>query len=187
MLASSLVPTSWTLLRCPKTDPRDWNVGGTWPRGVRRLEPTRAPPSGAGWNPGHEPLINLSRPTVMMSRLSARRSHAFLSFERVVFPCVVKPAVSGRRRCAGHPDWHRAIPLQIAGTCTTWARRPRRLSRPHTSGQHPEHGNFKEISSIRKSIEGLGFKYADPKPLISHGACDHDEGTSHHSDTMPLM
>jgi metallo-beta-lactamase class B len=39
-------------------------------------------------------------------------------------------------------------------------------------------GNFKEdVPAIRKSIEGLGFKYADTKALlISHAHGDHDEG-----------
>ena len=39
-------------------------------------------------------------------------------------------------------------------------------------------GNFKEdVPAIRKSIEGLGFKYADTKIiLISHAHGDHDEG-----------
>src|SRR6188474_2646086 len=39
-------------------------------------------------------------------------------------------------------------------------------------------GNFKEdVPAIRKSVEGLGFKYADTKIiLISHAHGDHDEG-----------
>ena len=39
-------------------------------------------------------------------------------------------------------------------------------------------GDFKEdVPAIRKSIEGLGFKYADTKIiLISHAHGDHDEG-----------
>src|SRR6187431_3339052 len=39
-------------------------------------------------------------------------------------------------------------------------------------------GNFKEdVPAIRKSIEGLGFKYADTKiVLISHAHGDHDGG-----------
>src|SRR6187431_1163884 len=39
-------------------------------------------------------------------------------------------------------------------------------------------GNFKEdVPAIQKSIEGLGFKYADTKiVLISHAHGDHDEG-----------
>jgi len=79
-----------------------------------------------------------------------------------------------------NPDWHRAIPgfkiagnLYYVGTADLAAYL---IATPQ--GHILINGNFKEdVPAIRKSIEGLGFKYADTKILlISHAHGDHDEG-----------
>ncbi len=79
-----------------------------------------------------------------------------------------------------NPDWHRAIPgfriagnLYYVGTADLAAYL---ITTPQ--GNILINGNFKEdVAAIRKSIEGLGFKYADTKIiLISHAHGDHDEG-----------
>ena len=79
-----------------------------------------------------------------------------------------------------NPDWHRAIPgfriagnLYYVGTADLAAYL---IVTPE--GNIVVNGNFKEdVPAIRKSIEGLGFKYADTKIiLISHAHGDHDEG-----------
>src|SRR6185436_1047880 len=77
-------------------------------------------------------------------------------------------------------DWHRGIPgfriagnLYYVGTADLAAYL---IATPQ--GNILVNGNFKEdVPAIRKSIEGLGFKYADTKIiLISHAHGDHDEG-----------
>ena len=79
-----------------------------------------------------------------------------------------------------NPDWHRAIPgfriagnLYYVGTADLAAYL---IATPE--GNIVINGNFKEdVPALRKSIEGLGFKYADTKiVLISHAHGDHDEG-----------
>jgi len=83
-------------------------------------------------------------------------------------------------RAQANPDWHRAIPgfkiagnLYYVGTADLAAYL---IATPQ--GHILINGNFKEdVPAIRKSIEGLGFKYADTKILlISHAHGDHDEG-----------
>jgi metallo-beta-lactamase class B len=83
-------------------------------------------------------------------------------------------------RAQANPDWHRAIPgfkiagnLYYVGTADLAAYL---VATPQ--GNILINGNFKEdVPAIRKSIEGLGFKYADTKVvLISHAHGDHDEG-----------
>jgi metallo-beta-lactamase class B len=83
-------------------------------------------------------------------------------------------------RAQGNPDWHRGIPgfkiagnLYYVGTADLAAYL---VATPQ--GNILINGNFKEdVPAIRKSIEGLGFKYADTKIiLISHAHGDHDEG-----------
>ena len=83
-------------------------------------------------------------------------------------------------RAQANPDWHRAIPgfriagnLYYVGTADLAAYL---IVTPE--GNIVINGNFKEdVPAIRKSIEGLGFKYADTKIiLISHAHGDHDEG-----------
>ena len=83
-------------------------------------------------------------------------------------------------RAQANPDWHRAIAgfriagnLYYVGTADLAAYL---VATPQ--GNILINGNFKEdVPAIRKSIEGLGFKYADTKIiLISHAHGDHDEG-----------
>jgi metallo-beta-lactamase class B len=83
-------------------------------------------------------------------------------------------------RAQANPDWHRGIPgfriagnLYYVGTADLAAYL---IVTPQ--GNILINGNFKEdVPAIRKSIEGLGFKYADTKIiLISHAHGDHDEG-----------
>jgi len=90
---------------------------------------------------------------------------------------VLLPAAS---RAQANPDWHRGIPgfriagnLYYVGTADLAAYL---IATPQ--GNILINGNFKEdVPAIRKSIEGLGFKYADTKIiLISHAHGDHDEG-----------
>jgi len=90
---------------------------------------------------------------------------------------VVLPAAT---RAQANPDWHRAIPgFKIAGSLYyvgTADLAAYLITTPQ--GNILINGNFKEdVPTIRKSIEGLGFKYADTKIiLISHAHGDHDEG-----------
>jgi len=102
---------------------------------------------------------------------SMLRAVAFLSFIALI------PAAA---RAQGNADWHRAIPgfkiagnLYYVGTADLAAYL---IATPQ--GNILINGNFKEdVPAIRKSIEGLGFKYADTKVLlISHAHGDHDEG-----------
>jgi len=83
-------------------------------------------------------------------------------------------------RAQANPDWHRGIPgfkiagnLYYVGTADLAAYL---IATPQ--GNILINGNFKEdVPAIRKSIEGLGFKYSDTKVvLISHAHGDHDEG-----------
>ena len=89
-------------------------------------------------------------------------------------------ALPGAARAQANPDWHRAIPgfriagnLYYVGTADLAAYL---IVTPE--GNIVINGNFKEdVPAIRRSIEGLGFKYADTKfVLISHAHGDHDEG-----------
>ena len=83
-------------------------------------------------------------------------------------------------RAQGNPDWHRAIPgFKIAGNLYYVGTADLAVYLIATpQGNILINGNFKEdVPAIRKSIEGLGFKYADTKILlISHAHGDHDEG-----------
>ena len=80
----------------------------------------------------------------------------------------------------GNPDWHRAIPgFKIAGNLYYVGTADLAVYLIATpQGNILINGDFKEdVPAIRKSIEGLGFKYADTKViLISHAHVDHDEG-----------
>src|SRR3954469_2248571 len=79
-----------------------------------------------------------------------------------------------------NPDWHRSIPgFRIAGNLYYVGTADLAVYLVTTpQGNILINGNFKEdVPAIRKSIEGLGFKYADTKIiLISHAHGDHDEG-----------
>jgi metallo-beta-lactamase class B len=80
----------------------------------------------------------------------------------------------------GNPDWHRAIPgFKIAGNLYYVGTADLAVYLVVTpQGNILINSDFKEdVPTIRKSIEGLGFKYGDTKiVLISHAHGDHDEG-----------
>lgn len=79
-----------------------------------------------------------------------------------------------------NPDWHRAVPgFKIAGNLYYVGTADLAVYLIATpQGNILINGNFKEdVPAIRRSLEGLGFKYADTKILlISHAHGDHDEG-----------
>jgi metallo-beta-lactamase class B len=118
----------------------------------------------------------------MMSPLSVksqevRMRSALRAVVLLVSSIVLLPVAA---RAQANPDWHRAIPgfkiagnLYYVGTADLAAYL---IATPQ--GNILINGNFKEdVPAIRKSIEGLGFKYADTKVLlISHAHGDHDEG-----------
>src|SRR5213592_1040789 len=83
-------------------------------------------------------------------------------------------------RAQGNADWHRAIPgFKIAGNLYYVGTADLAVYLITTGqGNILINGDFKEdVPTIRKSIEGLGFKYSDTKIiLISHAHGDHDEG-----------
>src|SRR5215510_11752838 len=110
-------------------------------------------------------------------RQEVRMRPIFWAAAWVVSLGAVLPAAA---RAQANPDWHRAIPgfkiagnLYYVGTADLAAYL---IATPQ--GNIVINGNFKEdVPAIRKSIEGLGFKYADTKIiLISHAHGDHDEG-----------
>src|SRR5688572_12751175 len=83
-------------------------------------------------------------------------------------------------RAQANPDWRRAIPgFKIAGNLYYVGTADLAVYLIATpQGNILINGNYKQdVPAIRKSIEGLGFKYADTKILlISHAHGDHDEG-----------
>ena len=83
-------------------------------------------------------------------------------------------------RAQGNPDWHRAIPgFKIAGNLYYVGTADLAVYLITTpQGNTLINSDFKQdVPAIRKSIEGLGFKYGDIKIiLISHAHGDHDEG-----------
>ncbi len=100
------------------------------------------------------------------------KAMAFLLSLGVILPVTV--------HAQANPDWHRGIPgVRIAGNLYyvgTADLAAYLIVTP--AGNILINGNFKEdVPAIHKSIEGLGFKYADTKIiLISHAHGDHDEG-----------
>jgi metallo-beta-lactamase class B len=80
----------------------------------------------------------------------------------------------------GNADWHRAIPgFKIAGNLYYVGTADLAVYLIATpQGNILINSDFKQdVPAIRKSIEGLGFKYGDTKiVLISHAHGDHDEG-----------
>jgi metallo-beta-lactamase class B len=80
----------------------------------------------------------------------------------------------------GNPDWHLAIPgFKIAGNLYYVGTADLAVYLIRTpQGNILINGDFAEdVPTIRKSIEGLGFKYSDTKiVLISHAHGDHDQG-----------
>src|SRR5215467_14625352 len=99
---------------------------------------------------------------------------------QVVILAALAAVLPGAARGQGNPDWHRAIPgFKIAGNLYyvgTADLAVYLISTPQ--GNILINSDFKQdVPAIRKSIEGLGFKYADTKIiLISHAHGDHDEG-----------
>ena len=80
----------------------------------------------------------------------------------------------------GNPDWHAAIPgFKIAGNLYYVGTADLAVYLVNTpQGNILINSDFAEdVPTVRKSIEGLGFKYTDTKVvLISHAHGDHDEG-----------
>ena len=103
---------------------------------------------------------------------AALRAVVFLVWVIVLLPVAA--------RAQGNPDWHRAIPgFKIAGNLYYVGTADLAVYLIATpQGNILINGNFKQdVPAIRKSIEGLGFRYADTKILvISHAHGDHDEG-----------
>src|SRR5512138_3536169 len=81
-----------------------------------------------------------------------------------------------------NPDWHAAFPaFKIAGNLYYVGTADLAVYLIRTpQGNILINSDFPEdVPTIRKSIEQLGFKYADTKILlISHAHGDHDAGTS---------
>ena len=104
-------------------------------------------------------------------RATLRTAVLLISFS-VLFPVTA--------RAQANPDWHRAVPgFKIAGNLYYVGTADLAVYLVVTpQGNIVINSDFKEdVPTIRKSIEGLGFKYADTKIiLISHAHGDHDEG-----------
>jgi len=102
------------------------------------------------------------------------------ALQAVVFLVLSIVLLPAGARAQANPDWHRAIPgFKIAGNLYYVGTADLAVYLIATpQGNILINGNFKEdVPAIRKSIEGLGFKYADTKLLlISHAHGDHDEG-----------
>lgn len=83
-------------------------------------------------------------------------------------------------RAQANPDWHRPFPaFKIAGNLYYVGTADLAVYLIHTpQGNILINSDFKEdVPLVHKSIEQLGFKYADTKILlISHAHSDHDEG-----------
>ena len=86
-------------------------------------------------------------------------------------------AVAATALAQGNPDWHAAFPpFKIAGNLYYVGTADLAVYLVNTpQGNILINSDFKEdVPTIRKSIEGLGFKYADTKIiLISHAHGDH--------------
>jgi len=97
----------------------------------------------------------------------------------VIFLVLFSVLVPLAARAQGNADWHRAIPgFKIAGNLYYVGTADLAVYLIATpQGNILINSDFKEdVPAIRKSIEGLGFKYADTKIiLISHAHGDHDE------------
>src|SRR5215510_14153994 len=83
-------------------------------------------------------------------------------------------------RAQTNPDWHRAVPgFKIAGNLYYVGTADLAVYLIATpQGNIVINSDFPEdVPTIRKSIEGLGFKYSDTRILlISHAHGDHDGG-----------
>src|SRR4051794_2305676 len=109
-------------------------------------------------------------PQEVRMRAVSRAAALFVSLG-VLFPAAA--------RAQGNPDWHRAIPgFKIAGNLYYVGTADLAVYLVATpQGNILINSDFKEdVPAVRKSIEGLGFRYADTKIiLISHAHGDHDE------------
>src|SRR4051794_27268829 len=103
-----------------------------------------------------------------------------MAFRSTLFVAAFAVLAAAAAHAQGNPDWHRAIPgFKIAGNLYYVGTADLAVYLVATpQGNILVNGNFKEdVPAIRKSIEGLGFKYSDTKIiLISHAHGDHDEG-----------
>src|SRR5256885_10035857 len=97
-----------------------------------------------------------------------------------VLLAAVLSVASTRAQAQGNADWHRVIPgFKIAGNLYYVGTADLAVYLVTTpQGNILINSDFKQdVPAIRKSIEGLGFKYADTKiVLISHAHGHHDEG-----------
>lgn len=104
--------------------------------------------------------------------MRAARTFVLLVLVTLLLPAAV--------RAQANPDWHRAIPgFKIAGNLYYVGTADLAVYLLVTpQGNILINSDFKEdVPTVRKSIEGLGFKYSDTKIiLISHAHGDHDEG-----------
>ncbi len=102
-----------------------------------------------------------------------------VAFRSAVFMAALAVFAPAAARAQGDPDWHRAIPgFKIAGNLYYVGTADLAVYLIATpQGNILINGDFKEdVPAIRRSIEALGFKYADTKIiLISHAHGDHDE------------
>ena len=100
-------------------------------------------------------------------------------FRSAVFLAALALVAPAAARAQGNADWHRAIPgFRIAGNLYYVGTADLAVYLVSTpQGNILINGDFKEdVPAIRRSIEALGFKYADTKIiLISHAHGDHDE------------
>ena len=98
----------------------------------------------------------------------------------VAFGLATLISASPDLRAQADPDWHRPFPaFKIAGNLYYVGTADLAVYLIHTpQGNILINSDFKEdVPLIHKSIEQLGFKYADTKILlISHAHSDHDEG-----------
>ena len=101
-------------------------------------------------------------------------------FSSLVFGLVFAAAGNSRLRAQGNPDWHRPFPaFKIAGNLYYAGTADLAVYLINTpQGNIVINSDFaQDVPLVRKSIEQLGFKYADTKILlISHAHSDHDEG-----------
>jgi metallo-beta-lactamase class B len=98
----------------------------------------------------------------------------------VVVLSVFSVLVPVSSRAQGNPDWHRAVPgFKVAGNLYYVGTADLAVYLITTpQGNILINSDFKEdVPTVRQSVEGLGFKWADTKIiLISHAHGDHDEG-----------